>query len=106
MSAPTLKERDGDDEPSNWREHKKYEFVVMSIMFIAGLSKIDLLFWTFHPATKCSKLTEADFRDCMRALVFMKHKRDWEIRDKCAVRPAILVSPDSNHNLHKNTKGW
>jgi hypothetical protein len=105
LAAFAKEKRVGEEVRLSEKDTKKFQSMIMSAMFVARLTRIDLLFWFSYLATKCAAPTVADMLDCIRGLVYMKDKGNWGIRYKNGVRVKISVWADSSHTLHKDSKG-
>lgn len=103
-SAEHMKEED-DAELLTENEQKDYRSLVMGIMFLARLTRPDLLFTTTVLATHCSHPTLKNMREVYRVLRYIKGTVNYGLtmRGKMEIQPVIFA--DASHALHPSGHG-
>lgn len=98
---------DTDPQPLTRQEHKDYRSLVMAIMFLARMTRPDLLFTTTVLATHCNNPTVKNMQEVYRILRYIQGTAHYGLtfRGETAHRLQPIIYADSSHGLHPNGHG-
>ena len=91
------------DNPTVDKLH--YTSLIMSIMYIARLSRPDLLFATTYLASKSQSPTRRDYLSACRVLKYIQVGPNYGVRFKHGVRMSVNLYADASHGIHTDGKG-
>ena len=83
----------------------KYLGMVMSVMYIARLTRADVLFPTVYLASRSQKPTEKDYLALCRVLKYLERSGDYGIHFKADAGIAATIYTDASHGVHPDGKG-
>lgn len=98
-------ENEKGNTPLNAKEHKDYRSLVMAIMFLARMTRPDLLFTVTVLAQHCNNPTWQNMNHVYRVLHYINATLDYglEFRKDQPLRPVIYA--DASHALHETGHG-
>lgn len=86
-------------------EKRGFVSMVMSIMYLARLTRPDMLMTTTYLATKCQSPTVTHYNHVRWLLRYLKGTRDLSLRYKAGSQLKLKMSCDASHLLHADGKG-
>ena len=96
-----LKADHGDQTPT---DGKKFLSLVMTLMYVARLTRPDILVAVTVLSTRCSKPTAQDMTHALRVLRYLRGTIDYGILIQCTDLSAH-GSSDASYNIHSDGKG-
>ena len=90
-----------EDKPM---DKKEYLSLVMTLMYLARLTRVDILLPTTFLATKSQNASVDDFKEALKVCRYLKTTRDLGITIKCNDLQ-LHVHCDASHQVHANTAG-
>lgn len=100
-----LNEDDKEDVQLRDAEKRGFVSMVMSIMYLARLTRPDMLMTTTYLATKCQSPTVTHYNHVRWLLRYLKGTRDLGLRYKAGIELKLKMSCDASHSLHADGKG-
>ena len=97
-----VKEEDDDVE---YKDRSHYLSIVMALMFIARLTRYEILFTVSYLATKGVKPLMRDYKAACRVLRYLECSGDYGILFRKDCKFGIIIGADSSHRLHRDGKG-
>ena len=95
----------GTGDPLNPVERHEYLSLCMSLMFIARMTRADLLLSVTVASTRSSNPMKGDMKNLLRVLAYLAHMPNYGIRYVGGKAMAFRSYVDSSHGLHKDGKG-
>ena len=89
-------------DPLNATERHQYVSLCMSLMFIARMTRADILLAVTVASTRSSMPTKADMKNLLRVLAYLAHMPNYGIRYVGGRGMAFRSYVDSSHALHKD----
>jgi len=96
---------DDDDDEEEYKDKSHYLSIVIALMYLARLSRYEILFAVSYLATKSSRPTVKHYKAACRVLRYIECSGDWAILFRKDCRFGIRVGADSSHRLYKDGKG-
>jgi len=94
----------GNDNSERYENTRHYLSIVMALMFMARLSRWDILFVVSWLATKGQGPTKRDYMAVCRVLRYLECRGDYGILYK-QKKIQLTICTDASHGLHKDGKG-
>ncbi len=106
-SNAELVSADTHPQPLTSLEHKDYRSLVMAIMFLARMTRPDLLFTTTVLATHCNNPTVKNMQEVYRILRYIQGTAHYGLifKGEPLYRLRPIIYADSSHGLHPNGHG-
>ena len=82
-----------------------YQGMVMSVMYLARLTRADVLFPTTYLASKCQKPTTKNYNDLCRVLKYLEKNPDYGIMFRKDAGITATIYTDASHGLRSDGKG-
>ena len=105
MPEGGIKPREEGDRRINDRNKRVYASLVMSLMFLARMTRADLLFSVTLLATKISDPFEEDLDAAFRVLQYLNDTPNYGIKFKGGDQSGLRVYADASHATHVDGKG-
>lgn len=100
---------DREDDKQEKCDQKKYLSIVMSLMFLARMTRVDILLPVTYLATKSSSPTVAHYKKTLRILKYIKqtsnHGLVFRGNGDSSMIPEVKVYADASHLTHNDGKG-
>ena len=96
------------DEETPVKDLKEYLGLVMSLMYVARLSRPDILLAVTFLATRSHKANEADMSEAKRVIRYLRDTREKTLTIHCTSLDMVLIC-DASFGVHKDSKshtGW
>jgi hypothetical protein len=87
------------------KDSKLYISIIMSIMYLARLTRPDILFATTYLATKCADPTESDLIKAKRVVKYIASTPDVGIHYPPNCSMTLRVHADASHHIHPDGYG-
>ena len=95
----------GSGAPLNPPERAQYVSLCMSLMFLARMTRADLLFPVTVASTRSSNATKGDMDNLLRILAYLAHVPNYGVQYVGGKAMAFRSYVDSSHALHKDGRG-
>ena len=95
----------GTGDPLGLVERGQYVSLCMSLMFLARMTRADLLFSVTVASTRSSNATKADMQNLLRILAYIAHVPNYGIRFVGGKTMTFRSYVDSSHATHKDGRG-
>jgi hypothetical protein len=97
-STSDIYKQDGDDQSIN---QKKYLSIIMKMMYLARITRPDLLFSVTHLASRCSSPTVYDYKQVIRIIRYIRYTRHYVLHIHCDNLSTYLNS-DASYASHSD----
>ena len=105
MPEGSIKTRDKDAKRVSERHKRVFASLVMSLMFLARMTRAELLFSVTLLASKISDPYEEDLELAFRVLAYVNDTPNYGIRFKGGDESGLRVFADASHAIHTDGKG-
>jgi hypothetical protein len=95
----------GQGTPLNAVERSEYVSLAMSLMFLARMTRADLLLSVTVASTRSSNATSGDMKNLKRVLAYLAHVPNYGILYEGGKKMCFRSYVDSSHALHKDGRG-
>jgi len=94
-----------DDDEVEYKDKSHYLSIIMALMYLARLTRYEILFTVSYLATKGTKPSMKHYRAACRVLRYIECSGDYGIVFKKDCRFGIRVGADASHRMYKDGKG-
>jgi hypothetical protein len=88
-----------------YKDKNHYLSIIMALMYLARLTRYEILFTVSYLATKGTKPSMRHYKAACRVLRYIECSGDYGILFKKDCRFGIRVGADASHRMYKDGKG-